>query len=162
MVSMPVCLNSWGTTALSNDLSTNEGAVQISVVLYRGEQQMRVGVDVVDIARIVRTIERAPSFLSRVYTERELQLADGCKGSRRNELLAGRFAAKEAALKALQVGIGELSWLKEVEVLHGLNGSPKLELSGSIAELAAQNGWSDCQVSISHEAGLATAFVLLS
>jgi len=125
-------------------------------------REMRVGVDIVEIARIVRTIERAPSFLSRVYTEGELQLADECKGSRRNELLAGRFAAKEAALKALRVGIGELNWLREVEVVSGLNGSPELRFSGAIAKIAAENGFSDCQVSIAHEAGLATAFVLLS
>lgn len=123
---------------------------------------MRVGVDVVEIARIVRSIERVPSFLNRVYTERELQLADDCKGIRRNEFLAGRFAAKEAALKALQVGVGELSWLKEVEVVYGLNGSPKLSFSGTIAEMAAENGLSDWQISISHEGNLVVAFVLLS
>ena len=101
---------------------------------------MRVGVDVVEIARIVRAIERAPSFIDRVYTERELQLANDCEGSRRNELLAGRFAAKEAALKALQVGIGKLSWLKEVEIVYSLNGSPKLKLLGTIAKMAAESG----------------------
>jgi holo-[acyl-carrier protein] synthase len=123
---------------------------------------MRVGIDVVEIARIVRAIERVPSILNRVFTEWELQLADDCKGNRRDELLAGRFAAKEATLKALQVGIGELSWLKEVEVGCGLNGSPELRLSGNITKIAAENGLTDCQVSIAHEAGLATAVVLLS
>lgn len=123
---------------------------------------MRVGVDMVEIARMASAARKSSTFLKRTFTGTELRDADELTGARRNEYLAGRFAAKEAVLKALRVGIAEIRWLKQIEVSYGPGRSPMLTLSGAVSALAAESGFSNWQVSISHEAGLAMAVVLLS
>lgn len=119
---------------------------------------MRVGVDVVEIARLARIIERYRAFLDRVYTERELQTGDSLRGSRRDEFFAGRFAAKEAVAKALRIGIGGGAILKEIEIVRCPDGSPQLYLHGC-AHQAAQ-AFSGYDVSISHDAGVAVGFAI--
>jgi holo-[acyl-carrier protein] synthase len=123
---------------------------------------MRVGIDVVEIRRLASAIRKSARFMERTFTKEEIQAVEAFGEQRRSEFLAGRFAVKEAVLKALQTGIGELEWMKEIEVGTEPNGSPKLKLTGPVAAMAAEIGISDWQVSISHEAGLATALVVLS
>jgi len=122
----------------------------------------RIGVDLVKIARLARSLRQSSPLLQRTFSESEIQAAEQLGETRRNEYLAGRLAAKEAVLKALRLGIENVAMLKEIEVLTEPDGSPSLRLAGSVARVASENGLSDWQVSISHDAGLAAAFVLLS
>jgi holo-[acyl-carrier protein] synthase len=110
-----------------------------------------VGVDVVGVERLATAMERQPGLAARVFTEAEL-------ASRSAESLAARFAAKEAAAKALGAPDGS-SW-HDVEVVVLDTGQPTLRVTGRLAELAAGRGVSSWHVSLSHDAGIATAFVV--
>jgi holo-[acyl-carrier protein] synthase len=81
---------------------------------------------------------------------------------RRREYLAGRFAVKEAALKALGVGLQGDFLLNEIETINLASGAPKLVLAGSALKLARREGIRELHVSISHELRFAVAFVVLS
>jgi holo-[acyl-carrier protein] synthase len=108
-----------------------------------------VGVDVVDVARLAAALERTPSLRDRVFTPDEQQL--------RMESLAARFAAKEAVAKVL--GAPGLPWT-EAEIVSEVNGRPRLVVTGSVREAAEAMGISTWHVSLSHDGGLATAFVV--
>jgi holo-[acyl-carrier protein] synthase len=109
-----------------------------------------VGVDVVDVARLARALERTPSLRDRLFTQGEQEVE-------RAESLAVRFAAKEAVAKVL--GAPGLPWI-EAEVVTEDNGRPSLVLHGSAAETAAEQGITRWHVSLSHDGGIATAFVV--
>ncbi|MBW3634008.1 MAG: holo-ACP synthase [Chloroflexi bacterium] len=116
---------------------------------------MAVGVDIIEIARIRRTLaDFGERFLRRVYTERERERF----GSRVSEL-AARFAAKEATSKALGTGIRGIRW-REMEVLSNRRGKPVLILHGSAAERAATLGLVAFDVSLTHSRTEAMAFVV--
>ena len=110
-----------------------------------------VGIDVVDIARFGETLDRTPAMRERLFTpsERERPLAS----------LAARFAAKEALAKALGAPSG-LHWL-DAEVRTADSGRPSLEMSGSVARRAAELGVIHTHVSMSHDAGISSAVVVL-
>ena len=113
------------------------------------------GIDVIEIERIERAVARwGNRFLRRVYTEGEIAY---CRGRAQN--LAGRFAAKEAASKALGVGIRTLSW-RDVETIRGPRGKPQLRLHGKAARIAAELGLSGLEVSITHSRTDAIAVVV--
>ncbi len=114
---------------------------------------MAVGIDLVRVSRIAERAEHT-AFVSRVYTVAEQQL---CAGDAAR--LAGRWAAKEAAMKALGRGIGEIPMV-DLEVLAEPTGAPRLVLSGVAASLARAVGWTSWSVSISHEGDYATAVVV--
>jgi holo-[acyl-carrier protein] synthase len=117
--------------------------------------RLAIGVDTVEIARIVAVIGRhGERFLRRVYTpyERE-RYAD------RPLALAGRFAAKEAAAKALGTGIGPVGW-HGIEIRTDDAGKPLLFLHHAAAALATARGFTEWHVSITHSRDLATAFVV--
>lgn len=111
-----------------------------------------VGVDVVDLARFERTLERTPGLRTRLFTPAEAAL-------RAPERLAARFAAKEAFAKALRAPAG-LSW-RDVEVVVDEHGAPDLVLTGAAAARAAALGVSRVHVSLSHDTSVATAFVVV-
>lgn len=121
------------------------------------------GVDVVTVARLRAACERNPAFLTTAFTEEERRhcLAAAEPFAR----LAGRFAAKEACLKALGVGILEpttaASSFAEIEVRTQSGGAPVLALSGWIASLARRRGAARPSVSISCAGALAFAIVVL-
>ena len=124
-----------------------------------------IGVDVVDIARFTRTLERTPALRERLFAPSERARPDGASGPRRPESLAGCFAAKEALAKALGAPVG-MAWHDAVVVREaageGLTGAPpRFELTGSVAERAAERGVARVHLSISHDGGVATAFVVL-
>ncbi|MCE9619008.1 MAG: holo-ACP synthase [Planctomycetes bacterium] len=123
-------------------------------------QVVGVGIDLVEVARIARMIEEhGERFLDRVFTAAEQQYAaSGPK--RRVERLAARFAAKEAALKALSIGLREgITWT-DIECTHRADGSPMLTVRGRAAELAAQRGIDAWQVSLTHIEQMAAATVV--
>src|SRR3982751_182540 len=93
------------------------------------------GIDLVEVSRIAEMLERhGERFLSRVFTPGEALHSEGRRG--RAEHLAGRFAAKEAVLKALGTGWAEgVAWT-DIEVCAEPSGAPRLSLTGRAAELA--------------------------
>jgi holo-[acyl-carrier protein] synthase len=117
--------------------------------------RLAAGVDLIEIARIEEVISRhGKHYLERIYTPGELEQC-----GKRTESLAGRFAAKEAAVKALGCGIGEVSW-KEVEVLGDELNAPVLTLHGAAKKKADELGLVTWSVSISHSQSQCVAFVV--
>ena len=104
----------------------------------------------VEVARLARALERTPTLRGRLFTPGE-QLVE------RVESLAARFAAKEAVAKVL--GAPGLRWV-EAEVVAEDNGRPRLVVHGSVAEVAAAQGITRWHLSLSHDGGIATAFVV--
>ena len=96
-------------------------------------------------------------YLERVYTPRELEDCTATAGPD-PERLAGRFAAKEAAVKVIRPGETGMS-LREIEVTRQSDGSVGLSLSGTAERIAGAAGLGELSLSISHEGGFATAVV---
>ena len=116
---------------------------------------LRTGVDLIDIARIREAIERhGDRFVFRVFTEAEQRDCGGRVSS-----LAARFAAKEAAAKALGCGIGDVSWL-DIEIRSDEKKAPHLILHGAGERLAKELGLLNWSVSLSHTENQAIAFVV--
>lgn len=109
-----------------------------------------VGVDVCDVARFAASVERRPGLISRLFTKAE--------GERAVASLAARFAAKEALAKALGAPAG-LSWL-DAEIVTDSEGRPSFKITGTVAERAEQLGVATIHVSLSHDAGIASAIVV--
>ena len=117
-----------------------------------------VGVDLIEVKRIKSAIEKNPGFIKKVYTDSEVKY---CAGKLRSCFInyAERFAAKEAVVKALGTGIGEVSWL-DIEILRGERGEPMLHLYGNAQRIADQLGLMDWSVSLSHTQNIAVAVVV--
>jgi holo-[acyl-carrier protein] synthase len=111
-----------------------------------------LGVDIVDVSRFAAALQRTPSLADRLFTAGERSVD-------RVERLAARFAAKEALAKALGAP-GGLRW-QDAEVCTAHDGSPSLELSGSLARAAALQGAQSWHVSLTHDGGMAFAVVIL-
>ena len=109
-----------------------------------------VGIDVVDVERFGQTLERTPRLLQRLFTadEQGLPLAS----------LAARFAAKEALAKALGAPVG-LRWV-DAGVRKDDAGRPHLVVTGTVAARADELGVVSLHVSLSHDAGIASAVVI--
>lgn len=122
-----------------------------------GEQVLGLGTDVVDVERFRRTLARTPHIVERLFTEAEREYARG----RRDpvERLAVRFAAKEAVMKALGVGLGEVRF-RDIEVERAESGSPGVVLHGDAVTLASARGVAMWKCSLSHSATVALAVVL--
>ena len=110
-----------------------------------------VGIDVAEIDRFRAALERTPGLAERLFLERELLLPGGER--RGIASLAARFAAKEAVAKALGAP-GGLHWTVED------SGQPRLRVTGTVAARAAELGVKFWHVSLSHDAGVASAVVL--
>jgi holo-[acyl-carrier protein] synthase len=118
---------------------------------------LRTGVDLIEIARLEEVIARhGRHYLERIYTPAELEQC-----GRRVESLAGRFAAKEAAAKALGCGIGDVTW-KEIEILGDEQNAPILTLYGAAVRKAEELGVTTWSVSISHSQSHSVAFVVMT
>ena len=109
-----------------------------------------VGIDVVDVARFGAALERTPALLERLFTPTERAMALNSK--------AARFAAKEALAKALGAPAG-LHW-SDATVLRGADGRPHLQVRGTVQARADDLGVHDLHVSLSHDAGIASAVVI--
>ena len=110
-----------------------------------------VGIDVVDVSRFEQTLVRTPGLRTRLFTatERRRPIAS----------MAARFAAKEALAKALGAPAG-LHWT-DAEVVTDDEGRPQLALAGTVAARAESLGVRQVHVSLSHDAGIASAVVVL-
>ncbi len=114
-----------------------------------------IGVDLVDIDRIARTLERhGDRFRRRVLTERE----DRYCGTK-IERVAGRWAAKEAVSKVLGLGVRGVGW-REIEVLPNFAGQPQVTLHDRAAARAERLRLGEVTVSISHERRMAVAVAI--
>ncbi len=114
-----------------------------------------IGVDVVDIARFERALLRTPVLKDRLFAQSE-QLKDGAPMPLRS--LAGRFAAKEALIKALGDSTG-VSW-HDMCVVNNALGNPSFELHNSTRAIAKAQGITAIHLTMSHDAGIAIAYVV--
>ncbi|MCX4236161.1 MULTISPECIES: holo-ACP synthase [Streptomyces] len=115
-----------------------------------------VGIDVAEIERFAVSLERTPGMAERLFLESELLLGSGQR--RGVASLAARFAAKEALAKALGAP-GGLRWT-DAEVYVEASGQPRLRVTGTVAARAAELGVKSWHVSLSHDAGVASAVVI--
>ncbi len=115
-----------------------------------------VGIDVAEIERFEAAMARTPGMAERLFTSAELLLPSGAP--RGAASLAARFAAKEALAKALGAPPG-LQWL-DAEVTTSDSGRPHLTVQGTVAARAALLGVRNWHVSLSHDAGIASAVVI--
>jgi holo-[acyl-carrier protein] synthase len=111
-----------------------------------------VGIDVVDIDRFVESLERTPGLRERLFTASE--------AVRPVASLAARFAAKEAIAKALGAPVG-LAW-HDAEVVSESTGRPRFDLRGTVKASCDALGVTEVHLSLSHDAGIASAVVILS
>jgi len=117
-----------------------------------------IGVDIVEVPRVERAVARwGEAFLGRVFTDAERRHAGPAPGA--VQRLAGRFAAKEAVMKALGLGLRSMTW-REIEIGTDPLGKPLVRLSGRAAAAAARLGADAWLVSISHTRALAVAQVV--
>ncbi len=123
------------------------------------EQIQGIGTDIVECPRIGKMIEQhGELFLRRVYTSREIRYCQARKHAIEN--FAGRWAAKEAILKALGTGWSRgIAWT-DMEVRNQPGGAPIVLIGGRAKEIAIQRGISNILISISHCRTYATAYAL--
>ena len=116
-----------------------------------------LGVDLVDVGRLRASLVRTPTLVQRLFTPDERTYAEASRDPAGR--YAARFAAKEAAMKALGVGLGAVDW-HDVEVVRKRSGAPSLRITGRAEALAEAQGVRSWQVSLSHTAAVAQAVVL--
>ncbi len=121
---------------------------------------LSIGIDIIEVYRIRETMTRTPRFAARVFTDSERAYCDS-KGVTSYQSYAGRFAAKEAFLKAVKTGWrGKITWL-DIEVISAADGVPSLGIRKEAKVLMERMGATDAHLSISHTREHAIAQVLL-
>ncbi len=119
---------------------------------------VRVGVDLIEIERVRRSLARYPQFRDRCFTDAEQAYCE----SRANpaESYAGRFAAKEAVGKALGFGVARAFAWTDIEIVG--RPKPSVQLSGRVAEWARRAGAGTIDLSMTHSRELATAVCVVT
>ncbi len=117
-----------------------------------------IGIDLVQVSGMEHSLQSA-AFLDKVFTQAELKDCDSFKN--KAERLAGKFAAKEAFMKAIGAGLRQDVWFKQIEVLSDEAGKPYIQTSGEAGKRFSQSGAREVHLSISHSAGVAVAVVIL-
>ena len=110
-----------GKITIENTMLTFNDLVRRGFIMIKG-----IGIDMIELDRIKKAIQRNASFAERILTESELSTYHLLNGHRSVEFLAGRFAAKEAYAKARGTGIGKLSW-QDICVQKSTEGAPYIE-----------------------------------
>ena len=119
-----------------------------------------IGIDIIEVARIREVLVRTPRFRERVFTAAEREYCDS-RGAVAAQHYAARFAAKEAALKALQTGWrGGIGW-QDLEVAARESGAPYLIFRGPVLELFNASGATAAHLSMAHTSEHAIAQVVL-
>lgn len=117
-----------------------------------------IGIDLVEIQKISKDTH-SEVYLRKVFTEAEIEL---CKASiNSTEHFAGKFAAKEAFMKAIGSGIHQGVWFTQIEVLTHENGQPYIQVSGEAGIKLNELGVKDILISISHTKNAAAAMIIL-
>lgn len=114
-----------------------------------------IGVDMLEIARMQHALDERPYFIRRLFTEDERMYCEHT--ARPAEHYAGRFAAREAVLKALGLGFGNGVGIGDVSVVRDDSGRPRVLLAGRAAEVAREQGVREVALSISHTHDVAVA-----
>ena len=117
-----------------------------------------IGIDITEIKKIKENI-RSLAFQQKVFTPAELKAVDRFKN--KAEHLAGKFAAKEALMKAIGAGIWQEVWFSQIEVLNDEVGKPYIKVRGEAEKRIKESGSEKIHVSISHSGGMAVAVVIL-
>ncbi len=118
-----------------------------------------IGVDIVEVQRIERALGGSGSMVTRVFTPAEIEYCE--QRQNRAQHFAGRFAAKEAALKALGTGWGEGIRWRDVEVTAEDSGRPILHLHGRARQVSEDRGAKRSLVTITHAEAYAVALVVI-
>ena len=119
-----------------------------------------LGLDIAEVDRIQAAIDRHGhrTFIERIYTPAEIAYCE--KHRNRAERFAGRFAAKEAAMKALGTGWSHgVRWV-DIEVIRERSSKPTLKLSGASGEIAGRLGVKNIAITITHSGNIALAMVI--
>jgi holo-[acyl-carrier protein] synthase len=116
-----------------------------------------IGVDLVEVERMRTTLARTPGVARRLFTDDERAYCERRRDP--TERYAARFAAKEAVMKALGVGLGAFGF-HDVEVVKARSGDPSVRLSGKAATLAAERGVREWRLTLTHTASLAEAIAV--
>ena len=116
-----------------------------------------IGVDAVEIDRFRRSLERTPSMKTRLFTHEELEYVEPHDDPTAS--LAARFAAREAVMKAMGVGLGAFEF-HDVWVQRAESGQPALAVTGRAAQIATELGVTDWHLSITHTETTAIAYVI--
>jgi len=113
-----------------------------------------IGIDAVEVDRFRRALRKRPGIADRLFTPAERAYGERARDPA--ERLAARFAAKEAVMKALGVGLGAFAF-RDVEVVKAPSGAPSVVLSGRAAHLAATLGVTEWRLSLTHTTMVAEA-----
>ena len=116
-----------------------------------------IGVDAVEIDRFRRSLERTPSMKTRLFTQEELEYVEPHDDP--SASLAARFAAREAVMKAMGVGLGAFEF-HDVWVQRADSGRPTLVVTGRAEQIANELGVTDWHLSITHTDNTAIAYVI--
>ncbi len=116
-----------------------------------------IGVDLCEVSRMRTSLARTPTLAERLFTPDERAYCE----QRRDpaERYAARFAAKEAVLKAMGLGLGACRW-HDIEVVRAPSGAPSLQLTGAAAAAAAERGVERWLLTLTHTGGLAEAIAV--
>jgi holo-[acyl-carrier protein] synthase len=127
------------------------------VTVIPGGEVVGVGIDAVDVERFRTVLGRRKRFAERVFTQ-----AERAEAAARHDPVPGleaRFAAKEAVMKSLSVGLGAFDFA-DVEVVRGEGGAPALTVTGRAAALAEERGVGGWHISLTHTATVAVAIAV--
>lgn len=116
-----------------------------------------IGVDLCEVDRMRAALARTPTLRDRVFTDAEQAYCDRRKDP--TERYAARFAAKEAVMKAMGVGIGACRW-SEIEVARAPSGAPSVRLHGGAQTLADERGITQWQLTMTHTHRIAEAIAV--
>lgn len=117
-----------------------------------------IGIDIVEIQKIEESTQ-SEAFQRRVFTLEEVRSVERYKD--KAEHFAGKFAAKEAFMKAIGAGIRQEVWFTQIEVLNDESGRPQVKVGGEAGKRLDESGAKRIHVSISHSGDLAVALVIL-
>ena len=133
--------------ATANQLAPEEDAASSEGKSFI-EGSVGLGVDIVEVARMQRILQRSPSFATRVFSEGECRYCNRCANPATHFAL--RFAAKEAVVKALGTGFADGIDVRDIEVERARNGRPTVKLSGRALEISEQLGVRELSLSLSY------------
>jgi holo-[acyl-carrier protein] synthase len=117
-----------------------------------------VGIDMIEVDRVMEKINKDNGFRELVFSKAEI---DFCETNLVSQNYAGRFAAKEAFLKATGLGLLLGTNLSEIEIETDTHGKPSIRLSGEFKLKATESGWNKIHISISHLKQVACAVVII-
>jgi len=117
-----------------------------------------LGIDLVSIAKISKSV-KSEAFRRKIFTPAEIGSCESVANS--TERYAGKFAAKEAFMKAIGKGIRQEVWFTQIEVLNRETGAPFIQVSGEAKKALSFLGAKSIHVSISHTEGIAAAVIVL-